>query len=55
MPEIIYSDLKRFRQIVFNLVGNAVKFTFKGAVTLALDFVDNVLVSSVEDTGIGIQ
>ena len=61
LPELILFDEVRMRQILLNLVGNAVKFTDKGYVKLSLkakpslhnsDFVDLHL--SVEDTGIGI-
>jgi signal transduction histidine kinase len=38
MPHTVFSDIKRFKQVLFNLLGNAVKFTFKGQVTLSLDF-----------------
>ncbi len=47
-------DGHRFRQILFNLVGNAVKFTERGAVTVAASYAGTDLEVSVSDTGCGI-
>lgn len=51
-------DMIRLRQIVVNLVGNAVKFTDQGGVTIKADFVERegreFLRVDVADTGIGI-
>ncbi len=61
LPDIIEGDSTRFRQIVFNLISNALKFTKRGEVvvrveTLAhLDNNDIQLKISVQDTGIGIS
>ncbi len=56
LPSTIVSDKKRIRQILINLVGNAIKFTEKGHVKLAVD-IDQTSGSvkfSIEDTGLGI-
>ncbi len=60
IPEVIESDLVRVRQILLNLVGNAIKFTNHGQVKIAmrLDELDEAdhryLCFDVIDTGIGI-
>jgi signal transduction histidine kinase len=55
-PCIIVSDPVRVRQIVSNLVGNAVKFTEKGFIRFGYELIKNPsrLFFFVEDTGIGI-
>ena len=54
MPEYVRADAKRLRQILLNLLGNAVRFTDHGTVTLRLDFSREVAKLQVIDTGIGI-
>ncbi|RUW01847.1 MULTISPECIES: response regulator [unclassified Mesorhizobium] len=58
LPGFVVGDAGRFRQIVTNLLGNAVKFTEKGHVLIDVggDVVDGTvqLKVRVEDTGIGI-
>lgn len=59
IPDMLYGDEVRIRQILINLLGNAVKFTKEGSITLRLRWekVDDIawLSMAVEDTGIGIQ
>lgn len=60
VPIYFYSDSSRIRQVLINLVGNAVKFTAQGGVKIFVDAHvdkdDNVeLMFKVEDTGIGIS
>ncbi len=59
VPAAMLGDAGRFRQIVTNLVGNAIKFTERGHVLVELDSQpapddDILLVLRIEDTGIGI-
>ena len=53
-PRRVVADEGRLRQVVFNLMSNALKFTDGGRVTLRAFAEDETLVISVEDTGIGI-
>ncbi|MET0794130.1 MAG: HAMP domain-containing sensor histidine kinase [Polyangiaceae bacterium] len=49
-----FADARRVRQIIGNIVGNAVKFTSKGGVTLRIDPRDGGVTIAVTDTGPGI-
>jgi signal transduction histidine kinase/HAMP domain-containing protein/putative methionine-R-sulfoxide reductase with GAF domain len=51
---IAYGDERRLKQVMLNLVGNAIKFTDKGYVEVAASRSGNDLVLSVRDTGPGI-
>lgn len=53
-PTRIIEDERKLRQIVFNLVSNAVKFTPAGRITLKAAREGNRLIITVIDTGIGI-
>lgn len=58
LPPRVVVDKMRLRQIVLNLLGNAVKFTEEGEVALGLELIgsgdDRVMRITVRDTGIGI-
>ena len=54
VPDLVQGDPGRVRQVALNLVGNALKFTEHGHVSLRIDWVDDRLLVEVEDTGIGI-
>lgn len=57
LPERIQTDPTRLRQIIINLCGNALKFTEKGSISLAVrcDRDQQRLVARVVDTGIGMK
>jgi PAS domain S-box-containing protein len=60
VPEMVRGDSNRLRQIVVNLVGNAIKFTEEGEVALKVrveagEGADRILHLTVSDTGVGIS
>jgi CheY-like chemotaxis protein/anti-sigma regulatory factor (Ser/Thr protein kinase) len=59
VPEVVSGDQLRLKQILLNLVGNAVKFTEKGSIKLSVELVKGApeieLMFTVTDTGIGIS
>lgn len=60
VPELVVGDQGRVRQILNNLVGNAIKFTSKGHILVQIELIkrtsdhEAVLKFSVKDTGVGI-
>ena len=60
VPSVLYGDSIRVKQILFNILGNAVKFTKQGHIKLYVDSESikhkkTNLIFKVEDTGIGIK
>ncbi|MDQ3233221.1 MAG: PAS domain S-box protein, partial [Pseudobdellovibrionaceae bacterium] len=60
LPQMIKTDANRLRQILLNVVGNAIKFTEAGSVTLKVEFapsthrdVEDQIIFAIVDTGIG--
>jgi PAS domain S-box-containing protein len=56
LPQLLYGDDRRIRQIIINLIGNAIKFTKEGSVRLNVTKPnENNWEVQVTDTGIGIS
>ncbi len=51
----ITADRTRLRQVLWNIMGNAIKFTEKGSVTLSMQTNGDMLRVAIRDTGIGIK
>ncbi|MBD2296284.1 response regulator [Anabaena sphaerica FACHB-251] len=54
LAEPVYVDRQMWEKIIFNLLSNAFKFTFSGAIALTLRQVQHQVELTVQDTGIGI-
>ena len=62
VPKFVIGDSDAIRQILYNLIGNAIKFTDKGSIDINIDLAEQALESdnvklkfTVKDTGIGIS
>jgi len=59
IPDVLFGDPVRIKQIIYNLVGNSIKFTSEGHIYLNIDMLENedgkiLIKGSVQDTGMGI-
>ena len=54
LPEIVRMDPSRFRQVLINLISNAIKFTTAGKVTLRVRYAGQIARFEIVDTGPGI-
>lgn len=59
MPQVLYGDSTRIKQVILNLLTNSVKYTKEGSIIFRVSSIQNEdvcrLIVSVEDTGIGIK
>lgn len=55
VPQFIFGDPWRIRQVLINLIDNAIKFTSAGEVRITAEFDQMILTVRVEDNGIGIS
>ena len=55
LPEVVRADERRLRQVLMNLLDNAIKYTPHGGVTLKVGYQGASVRFLVEDTGIGIR
>jgi len=55
LPDYLYGDDLRLRQVLTNICGNAVKFTPSGYVKMSVSAIESDLVIKIEDTGSGIR
>ncbi|HSI54776.1 MAG TPA: ATP-binding protein, partial [Ramlibacter sp.] len=54
VPEVVRADEKRVRQILINLLGNAIKFTSQGQVSFRVRYAREMASIEIEDTGPGL-
>ncbi len=60
VPLVLYGDELRLGQVLLNLLGNAIKFTEQGGITLKVDLIERtnsivILEFAITDTGIGLS
>lgn len=55
VPDMIYADPFRIRQILLNVLGNSIKFTEKGYVRMTYEVSGKSLLFTIKDTGVGIE
>jgi len=55
IPATTVTEANRLKQILLNLMGNALKFTFHGSITLKVNMEGEFIKFAVIDTGIGIR
>ena len=55
LPEVVRADEKRLRQILINLLGNAIKFTANGQVSLRVRYAREMAQVEIADTGPGLS
>ena len=54
LPEFLYGDIDKIRDVLVHLIDNAIKFTKEGKIEINLKYENEKLFISIKDTGIGI-
>lgn len=55
LPDYVATDKQRFRQILINLISNAIKYTEQGSITFEINYRNQVAYFNITDTGVGIS
>ncbi len=55
VPDFIFSDEKRLKQVFYNLIGNSIKFTFSGSIRVVIISEGLKLLIKITDSGVGIK
>jgi signal transduction histidine kinase/CheY-like chemotaxis protein len=55
LPQYVHADEKRLRQVLINVISNAIKFTNQGSVNFSVRYRSQVAEFTVTDTGVGID
>ncbi|MBT8147443.1 MAG: response regulator, partial [Gammaproteobacteria bacterium] len=55
LPEMVITDQRRLRQILINILSNAIKYTNEGSIEFSVKYRNQVAVFTVKDTGVGIK
>ena len=55
IPKTVHTDPTRLRQVLFNIIGNAIKFTQRGSVIVTVKIENSKILFTVKDTGTGIS
>ncbi len=51
---VVQADMAKIKQVLTNLIGNSLKFTDKGSISVNIDAQKDVVMLSISDTGVGI-
>ncbi|MCM8538585.1 MAG: hybrid sensor histidine kinase/response regulator [Lentisphaeraceae bacterium] len=55
VPEKLYSDIMQIKQIIYNLISNAMKFTNEGEINVFFRMEGDIFEIEISDTGVGID
>jgi len=55
VPQFIYADINKIRQVFINIIGNSIKFTSKGGISIRVgnNKQESALLVQIEDSGEG--